>query len=167
MDLAKLKPTVVVDSREQTPLTFRRLPSVPGTLTTGDYSFAGGEELLSVERKSIPDLVGCCTGDSRERFGRELHRLRGFRFKRLLIVGAKCEVEQHRYRSNVSPNAVLATLSAFEVRYDCPVVWIPDPEEAARQVESWVWWYAREVLKQAETFLQGDGAMVSSKHVSH
>lgn len=157
--LAEIRPRIVIDSREQTPLVFRRLPTVTGTLQSGDYSFTGGEELFSVERKSVPDLVACCIGDNRERFERELHRLRGHRFKRLLIVGARADVENRRYRSNVSPKAVLATLSAFEVRYDLPVVWSNNPEDAARTIESWVWWFAREIVQCATNLLNGTKAL--------
>jgi ERCC4-type nuclease len=144
-DLASVRPVIVVDSREQIPLPIRRLASTVATLTSGDYSFAGGEELFAVERKSIPDLVQCCMGDNRARFERELHRLRGFRFARLLIVGTRAEVEGHQYRSNISPRAVLHTLAAFEARY-VPVVWAPDPDSAARLVETWAWWFARELV---------------------
>jgi hypothetical protein len=42
---------------------------------------AGLEELFVIERQSIADLVGCCIGESRERFERELHRLRGYTSK--------------------------------------------------------------------------------------
>lgn len=65
-------------TREQLPRPFKRLASVRATLTSGDYSFRGGEELFAVELKSIADLVACCVGENRERFFRELHRLRGF-----------------------------------------------------------------------------------------
>ncbi len=143
------QPTLIVDSREQSPLTFRTLPSERGTLQTGDYSVRGCEDLFAIERKSLQDLVGSVTTE-RGRFERELHRLRGFRFKRLLIVGAEAEIESHRYRGNANPKAVLHSLRAFEVRYDCPVVWQPSPVLAANQVESWAWWFSREVLKAAE-----------------
>jgi hypothetical protein len=49
----------------------------------------GLEELFGVEPKSINDVVGCCVGDKRARLEREMHRLRGYRFKRLLIVGTE------------------------------------------------------------------------------
>ncbi len=155
-DLADARPRIIVDSREQTPLVFTRLPYRVGTLQTGDYSFAGGEELFAVERKSIADLVACCTGDNRERFERELHRLRGFRFARLLIVGHRLEIEQHRYRSNISPKAVLATLAAFEARY-IPVVWSDSPDLAAQLIERWAWWFCRELVKQATGLLAASG----------
>ena len=143
------EPIVLVDTREQEPLPFSRLATQTGTLVSGDYSVVGLEELFAVERKSIVDLVACCVGENRERFERELHRLRGFRLKRLLIVGTEAQVLQGDYRSNIKPQAVIATLCAFEVRYDCPVVFKPTPEAAARQIESWAWWFCREVIQAA------------------
>lgn len=137
---------------------FRRLPSVRASLTSGDYSFVGGEEVFAVERKSIADLVQCCTGPNRERFERELHRLRGFRFKRLVIVGDRGEVERHEYRSNVAPAAVLGSLATWEIRFDVPVVWASTPEQAAALIENWASYASREVLKTAKAILGGGPA---------
>ena len=144
--LADCEPIIVVDTREQTPLPFRRFQTRGGTLLSGDYSVAGLEHLFVVERKSIGDVVACCVGQNRERFERELHRLRGFRFKRLLVVGNEAEILAGRYRSNVKPQAVTGTLRAFEVRYDVPVVFCDDPAVAAARVESWAFWFAREMV---------------------
>ncbi len=143
-------PTLIVDSREQDPLVFKKLPSERGTLQTGDYSIKGCEEIFAVERKSIADLVQSVTTE-RDRFERELHRLRGFRFKRLLIVGGESEIRTHRYRGSANPKAILHSIRAFEIRYDVPVVWQAFPNKAAEQVESWAWWFSREVLKAAES----------------
>ena len=150
-ELREAKPVIVVDSREQTPLLFTRLASERGTLQTGDYSFRGGEELFAIERKSVPDLVACCMGAERDRFSRELHRLRGYRFKRLLIVGTREEIERGDYRSNVVPKAILATLAAFEVRFDVPVVFEPSPAATAIRIEAWAWWSARELVESVNT----------------
>jgi hypothetical protein len=98
-------------------------------------------------------------GSNRERFERELHRLRGYRFKRLLIVGTRAEIEAGDYRSNIKPQSVLHTLSAFEARYDCPVVFCPDPTAAALQVESWAYWFSREIVKSFEAFTKGAPAV--------
>lgn len=151
-----IQPTIIVDSREQNPLVFSRLQSVRGTLQTGDYSVVGLEELFAIERKSIPDL-GCCMGENRERFERELHRLRGFRFKRLLIVGTEDDLLAGRYRSAIKPQAVMATLGAFEVRYDLPVVFELTPESAGKRVERWIWWFAREQILTANRLLRANG----------
>jgi ERCC4-type nuclease len=153
-ELADMRPIIVVDTREQLPLVFTRLPSIIGALPSGDYSALGLENAIAVERKSIADLVSCCSGENRERFERELHRLRGFRFKRLLIVGSQADIEQHAYRSRIGPKAVLSTLAAFEIRFDVPVVWAGTPEVAALRVETWVWWFAREIVQQANALLR-------------
>jgi len=149
-------PTLIVDSREREPLPLA-YPFIVAGLQSGDYSIAGCENLFAVERKSIPDLVGCCCGENRARFERELHRLRGFRFARLLIVGSRAEIETGRYRSGIAPASVLGTIAAFEVRY-VPVVWCADPERAARQVESWAHYFSRELLKVADSLRQGQEA---------
>jgi DNA excision repair protein ERCC-4 len=140
-------PVVLVDSREQTPLEFRRLASRGGSLATGDYSFVGGEDDFAVERKSIADLVGSLTRE-RGRFMAELQRLRAFNFKRLLIVGQESDIAARRYRSNANPTAIMHSLHAIEAR-GVPVVFAATPYEAARTIERWVVWRAREVLKVA------------------
>ena len=141
-------PVIIIDTREQEPLDFRHLPSLRGTLYTGDYSFVGGEHHFAVERKSIPDLVASVTHE-RERFERECHRLRGFHFKRLVVTGTEAEVERGEYRSKANPKSVLHSLWAFEVRYDIPVVWLK-PAAAARQIEKWAYWMWREIELVAE-----------------
>jgi len=146
-ELADSLPTVVIDTREQWPLPVQRLPTVRAGLYSGDYGIAGLENVFSVERKSIDDLVGCCVNSNRERFEHELHRLRGYRFKRLLIIGTRAQVERGDYRSKISPASVLGTLAAFEIRYDIPVVFAPTPEEGAHRVETWAWYSAREAVE--------------------
>jgi ERCC4-type nuclease len=111
--LADLRPVIAIDSREQTPLKFTRLEAIERALFTGDYSICGLEESFAVERKSLNDLANCCLSSNRNRFEHELHRLRGYQFKRLLVVGSRAEIEAQRYRSRIAPKAILATLSAF------------------------------------------------------
>jgi ERCC4-type nuclease len=120
------KPIIVIDNREQLPLAFKNLSSVRGTLTTGDYSIQGLEDMFSIERKTIADLVGCCSGDNRDRIERELCRLRGMAFARLFAIGNLDDITLHRYQSRINPAAVIGTLAAFEVRY-VPVVWSATP----------------------------------------
>jgi ERCC4-type nuclease len=159
----QVEPTLIIDQREQAPLTFTRFQSIRGTLLTGDYSVAGLEELLSIERKTVADLVGCCLGENRERFERELHRLRGFRFKRLLIVGTEEEILAGQYRSAITPKAVISSLAAWEMRFDCPVVYKATPEAAVRQIEKWSFWFAREVARCATNLLRSNGPEVISR----
>jgi DNA excision repair protein ERCC-4 len=153
-ELADRAPVVVIDTREQDPLVFERLTSVRGTLQTGDYSVAGLQDLFSIERKTVSDLVGCCMGDNRERFERELHRLRGFRFKRLLVVGSEAEILAGAYHSNIKPQAVLASVCAWEMRYDLPVVFVPTAQAGARLVERWAFYFARQAVETVNQLLR-------------
>jgi ERCC4-type nuclease len=100
-------------------------PRFAARCKTGDYSVAGLQDLFSIERKTVSDLVGYCMGENREGFERELHRLRGYRFKRLLVVGSEAEILADQYHSNIKPQDVLATVCTFEMRYDLPVVFVP------------------------------------------
>ncbi len=139
---------LITDTRERTPLRFQHLESVPGSLQTGDYSIQGLEHLFSIERKSIADLVQSVTSE-RKRFERELHRLRGFHFKRLLVIGSEQEIKEGKYFSKANPKAVLHSVYAMEARYDIPLIFSPTREAAALRVERWAFWYAREVQKNA------------------
>ncbi len=154
-ELAGTEPVIVVDTREQTPLPFSGLKTQPGALFSGDYSIVGLESLFAIERKTVSDLVSCCMGEQRARFERELHRLRGFRFKRLLIVGTEEDILASRYRSAIKPQAVMATLGAFEARYELPVVFKPTPDDAARQIERWAYFFTREMVEVVNALWRG------------
>jgi hypothetical protein len=155
--LAEAQPVIEIDSREQTPLVFTRLQSVSGaTLPEGDYRIAGVVD-FAIERKgSLDELASCCVGHNRDRFERELFRLRPYRFKRLLIVGASCErdILTHPYRSAINPRCVLGSLFAWQARYGIPYVLVPTPEMAARLVETWAMYWCREVVQQANGLLR-------------
>jgi ERCC4-type nuclease len=154
-NLADCRPVIVVDSREQTPLCFTNLQVVTGSLYSGDYSIRCLGDSFAVERKSIDDFANCCLASNRERFEHELHRLRGFRFKRLLIVGTREDIAAGRYYSRIAPKAVLATLGAFEVRFDLPIVFAETTESAALAIERWAFYFSREVVQNANMLLRG------------
>jgi ERCC4-type nuclease len=148
-------PSILVDSREQTPLVFPAMVQVQRrTLKTGDYSIAGYEDLFTVERKSLPDLVNTVIHD-RARFERELERMTKYPFRRLLIVAPWERVLKGQYRfSAANGKAVMASVSAFEVRYGIPAVFVSNPAEAAKRLTWWAWYYVRERLKTPK----GEGA---------
>ncbi len=58
------KPTLIIDSLEQRPYSFRRFSKwfaeiERRKLTVGDYSIAELEDRVAVERKSLQDLYNC------------------------------------------------------------------------------------------------------------
>ncbi len=162
-ELADRLPVIVCDTREQDPLPIASLPVIRSGLYTGDYSVSGLESIFAVERKSIGDLVSCCAASNRERFENELHRLRGFHFRRLLVIGTLAEIERGGYRSTIRPAAVLGTLAAFEVRYALPIVFAPTPSEGAALVERWAWYAAREAVEAANALLRGTNATLRNE----
>ena len=155
-------PTIIIDTREQTPLAFQNLPCEVGTLQTGDYSIKWFEDHFIVERKSVSDLVGSVTFE-RDRFERELVRMRGYEFRRLLVVGTMADIEEHRYQSRAEPKAVIASVTAFEIRYQLPVAWCPTPTAAALQIERWAIYFLREKLNKARAMIEQYGNVSTKK----
>jgi len=147
------RPVLVIDTREQNPLPVRRLRWVRAGLETGDYSIEGAEHLFAVARKTVADLLGC-RGPDRERVERELHRLRGYHFSRLLILGTETEIAAGNYRSRMSPRAALASLRAFEVRYRVPIVFESNPVHAGRLVERWACWALYDIERTVHSTLK-------------
>ena len=83
------KPVVLVDTREQQPLSFERFGNwIQGerraTLSTGDYSVEGMESVITLERKSLIDLIGTLM-HGRTRFLNECERMTQFRHRAILV----------------------------------------------------------------------------------
>jgi DNA excision repair protein ERCC-4 len=155
---------VIQDSREQDPLRFN-LPTVRRGLKTGDYSLQGLEDQFTVERKSLPDLIGSLTHD-RERFFRELVRMKDFTFRRLLVIGRRQDIVDGNYRSLATPRSLLASLAVIEIRYNTPVVYASTPGEASELIETWAKYFHRERMTpsatQEDTHKRGDSQDVQS-----
>ncbi len=144
-------PTIIIDSREQTPFEFTNMPSEPGTLDTGDYSVKGLEHRVTVERKSLEDLLACC-GRDRDRFKRELQRMRAYRFRLLVVEASAAELEAGEWRSKLKPAHVMGSLSAWMIQYELPI-WLAGTHEAgARFVERFLYQAARRIAAEAQAF---------------
>ena len=136
---------IVIDTREQTPLAFpSAIPTVRGTLPTGDYSVTGFADVFTVERKSLADLVHTIIHD-RARFERELERMRPFAFRRVLVTTSYEAVARGEYaHSRANPRSVVASIAAFEARNNVPFVFAANPSEAAARLVDWARYFVRE-----------------------
>lgn len=142
-------PTIVIHARERKPLDFGELPITRERLYTGDYSVAGLTHLIAVERKSLSDLA-TCIGRERQRFKRELQRLRAHRFRLLVIEGAASDLESpdawgsdRRSLRGLTPARLVGSLAAWVAQYDLPV-WLAGSRQAAsRFVERYLFHAAR------------------------
>lgn len=110
---------ILIDTREKTPLDFSIYPcnTKVATLTTGDYSLKGFENIVALERKSENDLLQSLTHE-RERFERELARLRGFTVKAVLCETSWVRLGHGEYKSQMKPHACLQSILGLTIRYD-------------------------------------------------
>ena len=117
---------IVIDTREQTPWTFSSfgVETEKRGLPTGDYTIAGLEDHISIERKSFADFLGSI-GAGRERFKREMHRLKAYDTRALIIEAAYSEIASGLIfaasRSTLHPNHVIGMIDSL-IAFGIPVV---------------------------------------------
>ena len=123
---------IIIDTREQTPYTFQMFPvaTVTGTLDTGDYSISGFEDVIAVERKELSDIISCL-GSGRERFTRELERLRGYE-SALVIESPLQTIREGKYRSSMNPESAEQSLISIMQRFRLPVYFAIDRTDGQR-----------------------------------
>ena len=142
---------IIIDTREQNPLKIQGYQIVIEALPVGDYGIVGFSDWQNpafiVERKSLDDLTASLT-KGRDRFIREVEKMRQFRFKALLIEADRLDVVAKAYRSAVSPVSILASLDALSVRCGLQVFWCDSPDGCARQFESLVRQFCRGIEKE-------------------
>lgn len=131
--------TIIVDSREQKPYSFDpRLASTERrALPAGDYSVAGLEDQVAVERKSLDDFVSTVI-HARNRFKRELQKLAGYRAACVVVEGSILDVLQHRYRSAAHPNAILGSTMSIILDYRVPVLFCGDRQVACHFTQTFL-----------------------------
>lgn len=122
--------TVLIDTREKAWYSFANLvadkadgggpfnvPIRRVTLQSGDYSLAGYEGLVAVERKSLSDAYSTL-GQGRDRFERELNRLNGFDFAAVVIEAGWDEIlHDPPPHTEVQPKTVFRSILAWQQRY--------------------------------------------------
>jgi ERCC4-type nuclease len=130
-----VKPTILIDTREQTPWRFSGDIDVQiASLPTGDYSVAGCTDRVAIERKSLADLVACVTTE-RERFLDCCRRLRDYELRAVVVEANVDDVLGGAYRSRTNPQSVIGTSIAIFTDYAVPTIWAGDARNAANMVE--------------------------------
>lgn len=131
--------TILVDDREGLPYSFHGIRAV-GTrrrdvfevptrrlrLATGDYSVAGLDGHVTVERKSLGDLFGTL-GQNRQRFREEHVRMAAMDCAAVIIEASLEEVLCRPPReSKLSPASVVGTWMSWTCRFGVPWFWAED-----------------------------------------
>ena len=147
----KLNPVIQIDTREQNPLFFPEHEILVEKLDVGDYGIVGCSDWdnpqFIVERKSKGDLIGSLT-QGRERFWREVLKLRQFNFAAIVVEAHLSEIQGQDYRSQATPQSIIQSLYAIAVRADVHVFWCGGPSGAADCVSGLVRQYVRGIEKQ-------------------
>jgi len=141
--------TAIIDTREQAPLRLDPLRSVRGTLDTGDYSAKGLENVVRIERKSLPDLIGC-VGRDRDRFDREIQRLLAYPVRVLIIEATWDQIESGDWRGKVTPAAATGSLLGW-VAAGLQVELVGTHERASSHVARLLYTVARRRWRELRT----------------
>ena len=117
-----------------------------GCLETGDIALGALLDGAVVERKTVPDLLGCI-GKSRDRFERELKRSRYL--GRLIVIVEGTLADVFAQSRGIHPGAIIGTLAAWQRRY-APVCFAGNVETAAKIAESFLLGQVREIERAAK-----------------
>lgn len=156
--------TLLVDTREHdTPALRKRLASTGlnwerQKLEFGDYSAKcalqdGGEIDFSrevcVERKMSLDELCACYCRERKRFTKEFQRAKEAGAKLYLLIenGSWEQAYAGAYRSQMSPQAFTASMTAWLARYNCQMLFNP-PELSGRLIADVLYREAKERLEK-------------------
>jgi len=115
---------VIIDTREQRPWDFPadRFEIDRRKLDAGDYSIAGLEGELAIERKSLGDFVSTVIHDW-IRFRKELYRLAGYRVAVVVVEADVSDVMEQRYDTGANPNSVMGRAAEITIDHGIPVFW--------------------------------------------
>jgi ERCC4-type nuclease len=149
-DLDPALVVAVIDNREQLPWDLSPLRMIRGTLQTGDYGLAAAPEAVAIERKSLPDLLGCIT-NGRERFERELDRLRAFPTRAVIVEARWDELRAGCWDNKVSAKAATGSV----LRWICDgvsFVLAGDRDQAQMVASRMLYLAAKKIWTQARQF---------------
>jgi ERCC4-type nuclease len=154
---------VVVDTREQAPFAFSGLPVEVelGALEAGDYSVRGFERRLAVERKELGDLVGCL-GTDRERFERELARLRGYDCAAVVVEAPVHALRSGQYPGRLDAGAAWQSVLAFSMRFRVPFFFCADRADAEAVTFDLLRHYARDRWRELQALVPAVRGAVSN-----
>jgi DNA excision repair protein ERCC-4 len=107
------------------------------SLMTGDYSVAGLEKVLTIERKTLGDAVNTVIHNW-TRFRKTLYRMAAMDHSIVLIEAGIDDILEHRYESEAEPAAVLGRLISITIDHGIPVVFAGDRATAETYAERYL-----------------------------
>jgi len=135
----RARATIVIDTREGEPYSFdpRLAGAVRRALAAGDYSLAGLEDQVAVERKTLDDFVSTVI-HRRRRFREELRKLSRYRAACVVVEADLLDVLGKRYRSEARPEAVVGATLSILLDYGVPVAFCGNRQAACHFTQAFL-----------------------------
>jgi len=136
--MAKQKPTIIIDSREQKPYTFRGLETITSGMIVGDYTVLGKEQYI-IERKATPLEIHGNFTKGRERFYNELNRAIDSNIKMLILMEfSLADLHKKTRYARINAQMLVNTLTSINLKYGFPYVFAGTRSQAQ--------WFANKFL---------------------
>lgn len=134
---------VIIDTREQQPWLFGDGVSVTSAaLKTGDYSVAGLEGRICIERKSIVDLV-TSLASGRARFEKEVRRMSRMDQSCVIVDGSIDELFETLLSFQGNADSIIGSINALHLYTGVPVFFYGSRVHAATFALNWLTQAAR------------------------
>lgn len=146
---------IIVDTREQCPYSFEYASGEPFAverrkLPAGDYSLAGYESRIAIERKSHVDAYGSL-GKSRARFKREILKLATYDYAAIIIECSLRSFLEQPPRCMLRPQAAISSLISWDIRFGVRVVFAGSRDLA----EAYTFRILQKYLKACDNSVKG------------
>ena len=165
---------IVIDTREQNPLVFRKSKIFEGTiskmLNVGDYSLEGYEDKIAFERKEIGDLFGTL-GKGHKRFKKELERAKDYEYFAIIIESPFNLVYEKSYSdahySKMQGHVIISILCTLILKYGIDVFWCNSRNEASSLIRNMFKSYLRlkDVAKKNNNLTGTEKSVVFNKGI--
>lgn len=159
--------TILTDTREQPTERFERrvegfgLPYLRKCLPYGDYSAqyidldgetVSIENKVAIERKMNADEICTCFTKDRKRFAREFERARVDGAKVYLLIENENweKIINGKYKSQLNPKALKASLLAWAARYNVHIVYCKE-ETTGGMIRDILYYELKELLENEPT----------------
>lgn len=128
---------IIIDTREQKPLSFNGHKTTRRKLDEGDYNIKELEEKIVIERKSLPDLYQSITSDH-ERFKKEI--LRSKEKNKLFIIYIEGTLEEFYSKKwsdrelKTKPETLRKIIETMEERHKIIIIECANRDEMSKTI---------------------------------
>lgn len=126
---------IIIDTREKDEYSFGDIVTLRSKLEAGDYSVAGLEDRISIERKELDDFVSTVIYQ-KDRFHNELCALACMEYAAIVVEASLPDIIDHRYKSAVLPKSVIGAVVAVMMEYRIPIIFAGNRQIACHLTES-------------------------------